>query len=210
MGSFEFGVLVAARERVHIPVYPRLHPRVSAPQGPAWASRPRRARTGAAQWPPGQGRSQIGVSPGQTLGSHGHPRLKDPHRPQYCSGLKLTTPTISWRFFALCRAALVQVHRQCEASRWAPAPRPRQLPRPRAARRSAASEPSVGPGRHLRALRAPGAAAATLSPEEPAPPPAAARARPAPAPRRLPLITITPRSPCQFAYETLIARCSNF
>lgn len=138
------------------------------------------------------------------------PDPRTPIRPQYCSGLKLTTPTINWRFFALCRAALVRVHRQCGASLCAPAPRPRQLPRPRAARRSAAPEPSVGPGRHLWAPRAPGAAAATLSPAEPAPPPAAARARPAPAPRRLPLITITRRSPCQFAYETLIARCSNF
>ena len=48
------------------------------------------------------------------------PDPRTPIRPQYCSGLKLTTPTINWRFFALCRAALVRLHRQCGASLCAP------------------------------------------------------------------------------------------
>ncbi|XP_065775304.1 collagen alpha-1(I) chain-like [Muntiacus reevesi] len=56
-----------------------------------------------------------------------------------------------WSCAVATRPGPQPVHRQCGASRCAPAPRPRQLPRPRAARRSAAPEPSVGPGRHLRA-----------------------------------------------------------
>ena len=95
--------------------------------------------------------------------SRGAPRLPRtsqthglPSAPQHCPGLKLKLPTIRLIFFPLSRAALLQAHCRYGALRSAPAPRPRQLPRPRAAWRSAAPEPSVGPGRHLRAPRGSG------------------------------------------------------
>lgn len=132
MGSFEPGVLAAAP-----PTLARTHAclRASAAPGP----RGRRARTGAARWPPGLPQPGWGLSRGapplaRTSGTHGLPSA-----PKCCPGRKFKMPTkrlIYYYYFFLPagprRAAPVQVNCKCGAPRSAPAPRPRPRPRPRA------------------------------------------------------------------------------
>lgn len=101
--------------------------------------------------------SQAGVSRREPLRSHERPGLTDPHPPpKGCPSLKFKMPTISLISFPAeqCCPRPSQLQALSPALRACPAPPP--APPPARAQRSAAPKPSVGPGRHLRALRGSG------------------------------------------------------
>ncbi|KAF6317487.1 hypothetical protein mRhiFer1_008537 [Rhinolophus ferrumequinum] len=120
MGSFELDVLATAPPTL-TSTHAYLHS--NAPLGP----RARKAGTGTALSPPGRSCSQVVGSRRELLGSQERPGITDP---QYFPGLKFKMPTISWSFFLLDRAALVQVNCECGARRspHAPASSPARAP----------------------------------------------------------------------------------